>query len=393
MKNWIKKKLQLIKEWIEKNLFLLTFLVSLILIGLVTLFTFLLCLGFGFDFIKALGYVALAPFVVYGAYIAGNRWKNDSKKLENDSKRLENDSKKLENESQKLKNDREQLDNTIFSGAIAHLGHEQKSVRMGGVYTLLELAHKNESYKEKIFKTLNYHIVDQSNQDFKNHQKTQEKKEKRQEEYSTSTEVQTILDLLFRNEESFKGFIANLRNAKLHGADLRDANLQEAKLTGAKLQGAWLIGANLQGANLTGANLQGADLRRANLHGTELEWANFQGANLGGANLQGADLWNANLQEANLWGAVVPNDWVKQIKNPQGLKPEPIAKNEIKDYKEYEVILAVANNADVYEFMKLDLPSELNKLSKEFINQEGINFYKADDIHKILQKPPRKQEE
>ncbi len=336
---FIKSLIKKILKWIAEHALLVAFVVALIFVILVINAPFVLnYFGFKFkfefkpdnhnffDLIEALGYVALAPFVVYGAYIAGNRWKNDSKKLEND---------------------REQLDNTIFSGAITHLGHEQKSVRMGGVYTLVELAKKNSEYKEKIFEVLNYHIVSQSSQYFEKHQKTQEEKEKtNKKEYTTSTEVQAILDLLFRNEESFQGLIANLINAKLHGADK-------------------LWSTSFQGANLTGANLTGANLQRANLIG---------------ANLQEAKLTGAKLQEAWLYGAIVPNDWVKQIKNPQGLKPEPIAKNEIKNYGRNEVILAVTDDVNVYEFMKLDLPSKLNELSKEFINQEGINFYKVTDI-------------
>ncbi len=461
MKNWIKKNWQSIKEWLEKNLFLLTCLVSLILIGLVTLFTFLLCLGFGFDFIKALGYVALAPFVVYGAYIAGNRWKNDSKSLEN--------------ESEKLENDREQLANTIFSGAIAHLGHEQKSIRMGGVYTLLELTQKNKQYTKKIFEVLNYHIVSQSNQE--------EKEKTKKEEYKISTEVQTILDLLFRNEESFKGLIANLTGADLQNAnltevdlqnadlsktiliktdlqnaDLTEADLQNANLTKANLQNADLTEADLQNANLTKAKLQNAnltetrlqnadlrkailtktnlqnadltgtdlqnadltevdlqnanlteaDLQNANLREADLQNANLTEADLQGANLTEADLQNANLTEANLQnadlrkailtkinlqnanlaGTIFPYYWVTEVEADYDFKLEPITEAELNNYRKNRVILVVKDYADVDEFIKLNQFDKLNELSKEFINQEGINFYDAVKIQRILEYPP-----
>ncbi len=325
------------RKWLKENwLFLITLIIDIILV--VGFFMFYCKYNPNWQtdasFFRTLGYLFLAPFVVYGAYIAGNRWKNDSKKLEND---------------------REQLYNTIFSGAIAHLGHEQKSVRMGGVYTLLELAQKNSEYKKKIFEVLNYHIVSQTNQDFENHQKTQAKEnQEEKEKHKTSTEVQNILNLLFMNKENVKWF--------------KDLGL-EANLMGADLQGAFLSKAYLKGANIVNINLQGVYLTDSNLQETFLM----------GANLQNADLENANLQRARIWGAIMPNNFIEQIEYNYDLKLKPLPKNEIKQNGKYGVILAVANDVDVDEFIKLD-SQDLSALTEEFINQEGINFYKVTDI-------------
>jgi uncharacterized protein YjbI with pentapeptide repeats len=100
---------------------------------------------------------------------------------------------------------------------------------------------------------------------------------------------------------------ANLTKADLSGANLTEArlasaNLTEARLTATTLTKAFLRGANLTGADVRRADLTGADVRGANLPRAGLLEANLTGADLGGTNLTMADLSGADLTRARLSG-------------------------------------------------------------------------------------------
>ncbi len=208
--------------------------------------------------------------------------------------------------------------------AIEHLGNSSDSVRMGGAYELFHLAQDNEDLRQTALAILCAHI----------RRTTGETEYRARHAAAPSTEVQSLLNLLFMQEhEVFKGCHIDLQGswlngarlfqARLQGADLYMASLQGASLIQAHLQGAGLIGARLhraqliraclQGAHLYGASLQvtnfaqahlqGADLSSAKLQGAGLLMVHLQGARLGGAQLQGADLFKTQLQGALLAGA------------------------------------------------------------------------------------------
>lgn len=86
-------------------------------------------------------------------------------------------------------------------------------------------------------------------------------------------------------------------------ADLTGANLSNADLSDATLAGATIVGADLTRAKLTGADLRGADLSQANLTEATLNGVNLVAANLTLATLDSADLTNANLTCATLASA------------------------------------------------------------------------------------------
>ncbi len=92
----------------------------------------------------------------------------------------------------------------------------------------------------------------------------------------------------------------DLKFAWMPKASMRAADLSEAKLSEANLFGANLIEANLRRANLIEANLRVADLRRAHLFGADLSRADLSGADLSEAHLSGADLSGAHLSGADL---------------------------------------------------------------------------------------------
>ncbi len=220
-----------------------------------------------------------------------------------------------------------------LKNAIEHLGYKSDSVRLGGAYELFHLARDTKDLRQTVMDILCAHIRRTTGED--GYRETYKEK--------PSTEVQSLLTLLFRQEhEVFTGRRIDLQGSWLNGAMLERARLQRAELSGAYLQGAILHGAELQeailhGAELQGASLheaqlqeaylheaqlqgadlhmaqlqgatlhetqlQGAQLQRANLHGAELQEANLHGAELKGANLHGAQLQRANLLEAQLQG-------------------------------------------------------------------------------------------
>ena len=181
-----------------------------------------------------------------------------------------------------------------LKNAIEHLGHESDSVRLGGAYELFHLARDTGGLRQTAMDILCAHI----------RRTTGESEYRETHEAKPSTEVQSLLTLLFTQEhEVFTGRRIDLRGSWLNGAMLKRARLQGADLFEARLQGANLLGAQLQGADLYGARLQKADLSEARLQKADLSEARLQEAILSKARLQGARLSEAQLQGAFLPGA------------------------------------------------------------------------------------------
>ncbi len=174
---------------------------------------------------------------------------------------------------------------TVFRDAVTHLGSESVVTRVAGVYMLHGLVYREESMHPVIGETLLAHI----------RVVTQESEYQEKNKSRPSSDIQLLLDFLFRSKERvlFKTQRVNLLQACLRGANLMKARLQKADLIGAQLQGA-----QLQRIDLRKAQLQGADLRKAQLQGADLRGTQLQGANLSGAQLQGANLIEAQLQGA-----------------------------------------------------------------------------------------------
>ena len=181
-----------------------------------------------------------------------------------------------------------------LKNAIEHLGHESDSVRLGGAYELFQLARDTEDLRQTVMDILCAHIRRTTSED--------EYREKHKS--APSTEIQSLLTLLFVQEhEIFKGRRIDLQGSWLNGADLIQARLQGAVLDGAYLQGMRLFKAHLQGAWLRRAQLQGTYLFDTQFQEALLCEAQLQGAQLYGAHLQGAYLWDAHLQGAELSNA------------------------------------------------------------------------------------------
>ena len=180
-----------------------------------------------------------------------------------------------------------------LKNAIGHLGHEKVSVRLGGANELFHLARDTENLRQTVMDILCAHI----------RSITSESKYREIYKSEPSEEIQSLLNLLFVQEEdaqTFGGLHIDLRGSWLNGAKLYDARLQNAFLPQARLQGAELDRANLDGAYLRSSKLQFGNLTDAKLRAAELLHAELHCAILACAKLQGARIDEAHFQETNL---------------------------------------------------------------------------------------------
>jgi hypothetical protein len=114
---------------------------------------------------------------------------------------------------------------------------------------------------------------------------------------------------------------ADLSDATFAGATLAQANLDGVAAQGASFNQADIAQANLSRADLRNANLLAADLSTATLQGTDLRDANLLGTNLRNALLLGADLSGANVLNADFTGAVLSG---ANLATVEGLTAEQI---------------------------------------------------------------------
>ena len=195
-----------------------------------------------------------------------------------------------------------------FKDGVEHLGSDKASVRQGGAHALFHLALEDEKLRVSIAGVLCAHIRETTGD--KNYQ---EKNKGR-----PSTEVQSLLSLLFTTEtvgevrlgKFWKGATPDLEGGYFCGVQLESAQFRGAKLSWAQFQGASLWKAQFQGASLWKARFQEALLdegqfQQASLWGVQFQqaslWdAQFQGASLDGVEFQGATLWRAQFQGARL---------------------------------------------------------------------------------------------
>lgn len=212
--------------------------------------------------ISALG-LAATIFAGFGLFLT---YKNGQEQQRISQSQLQVAQKEQQINTERLMTDR-------FGKAIEQLGSKDKSVRIGGIYSLERIATDSPKDHRSVMEVLTSFIRSNSptNTIFDRQKQTEQ----------VGTDIQSALTVIGRREikNDVPGYL-NLSNTNLTGAVLDRTNLQGVILRGANLQKANLLRANLQGVDLSEADLQKANLLGANLQNAYLSKANLQGANL-----------------------------------------------------------------------------------------------------------------
>lgn len=150
-----------------------------------------------------------------------------------------------------------------FHSAIALLGNSETSARTGAIYSLYHLAIESEKYRKQIAEILCSHI----------RSKTEENAYREKHNSKPSNEIQTAIDVLFKNSESLQGLYVQFT-----GNSLPQANLFESYLVGANFARAHCQGVSFDGAHCNEADFQGANCQEASFVGTYCQKAWFDHA-------------------------------------------------------------------------------------------------------------------
>jgi hypothetical protein len=195
----------------------------------------------------------------------------------------------------RLKNQERQIDLQInqrvdgrFNSAIGLLGSSETSARTGTIYALHELALEEEKYRQQIVQILCSHI----------RSKTNEQEYKKNHEERPSNEIQTTLNLLFKEEKCGLYTQDFAKVTEFPRADLSHAYLVKADFRYAQCQGAGFGGAQCQRASFRGAQCQEANFLGAQCQGAHFWGAQCQGAYFSKAQYQEACFSEAQYQEA-----------------------------------------------------------------------------------------------
>ena len=205
-----------------------------------------------------------------------------------------------------IQQDRRDIDER-FHSAVALLGNDEASARTGAIYSLYYLAIESNKYREQAAQILCSHI----------RSKTEEDKYRERHPAQPSNEIQTAIDLLFKDYDKLEGLYpkflghllpgslaraylvgANFSGAKCQGVDFFEAYCQGAFFGDAHCETAVFMDAQCQGVNFMNAHLQGAVFARAHCqstyfknavcHGTCFDYVRCQGAHFENTQCQGA---------------------------------------------------------------------------------------------------------
>ena len=266
------------------------------------------------NLIGSIGTVA----TITGGIVLYLNFRNANKNTKLAAERLDMDSKKILKEAELAES---RLTAERFSRAIEQIGSENIHVRLGGIYSLEQIAKDSPDDHWTVIEVLTAFIRENSPAEQRRLQRqtlaasylsNQEGNLNENNGLSiVTTDIQAALTVIGRRRLMKEDGTCNdkgkleLNNTNLSGANLYKANLNNANLFGANLSGTSLNKANLSSANLFGANLRESYLIKANLSGTNLSGAKLLDANLnevklGGSNLSNADLSNADLSNAGL---------------------------------------------------------------------------------------------
>ena len=180
-----------------------------------------------------------------------------------------------------------------FKAATEHLGHAHPGMRIGAYYEFYQLARENSGLRKIIFDMLCAHL----------RQITTASDYEGKKQAKPTEGVQTLLDLLFKSEDSktiFRGLKANLQRTHLVGANLRVAHMPCTDFSDACLIAADMRYSQLHKCIFVRTKMHDTVLAGAQMVMSEIYEAKFIHSLLLGANLQ-----MANMTDAEFYGAIV----------------------------------------------------------------------------------------
>jgi hypothetical protein len=168
-----------------------------------------------------------------------------------------------------------------FTNAISQLGSDSKTVRIGGILALEQIARDSSQDRPNIVSILATFV--------------------RESQPAAAVHEQTYIPPLNRRAPDVQWALTVLCRFPLCDDRVKPGSTEHLDLSHTDLRRARLSGAHLERVNLSGARLEGASLRGAHLQGTVL-----RGANLGRVDpLSTKYRFGADLSDADLTGAVL----------------------------------------------------------------------------------------
>jgi len=210
-----------------------------------------------------------------------------------------------------ISNQDKQLLHTRFSSGVELLGNQNESARIGGAYNLYFLASENPEYVEPVCEILCAHL------------RTITGKKEYREKYDekSSNEIQTILDLLFKEKNGkliFDKCKKNLRGVYFNGINLREATLSHvdfrvetilndvdfADATLSHVDFAW--GDNtLSNVAFFDATLSHVRFRQVSLNSVYFSEATLSGVEFSGVEFSSVSFYKSTLSEIKFWGGIL----------------------------------------------------------------------------------------
>lgn len=183
-----------------------------------------------------------------------------------------------------------------FAKAVGSLGDASRSVRTGGILSLLHLATESNDYWSSVEEMLVVFIRERAQpaDDRARH-------DRQPEDSATegpSSDVRIALKVLGKRPRQAPGAPKNrvdLGRLDLSRVDLHGANLDSVRLDGSCLRGAQLSDASLSSASLKGVHLERAELSSADLRYADLQNATLTDAVFYEALTTGTRVWGCNL--------------------------------------------------------------------------------------------------
>jgi uncharacterized protein YjbI with pentapeptide repeats len=208
-----------------------------------------------------------------------------------------------------------------FTTAVAQLASDELHVRLGGIYSLEQIARDSAELYSPIVEILTSYVrvrahgePPRNGDGWRNHLSPKGLPTTDGRYTPLKPDLRAILTIMSRIGRTLdpKDHSFNLTQADMRGIDLAGLPLWNADLSSAQLDQASLYATDLRQANLSGAHLSQALAWAADLEQAVLFGAHLQGVCLFFANLKGAFLARADLKEASLLGAQLPGADLKR---------------------------------------------------------------------------------